>query len=64
MIAKEITAEERKLWDELGYFPVVCRICDSVMLYPKMHYKPENFIGWECGECEKKYVNKEVRIDD
>lgn len=51
----EITNSQLKEWDELGYFPVSCRICDEVMLYPKQSYKKSEFIGWECG-CQKRRV--------
>lgn len=54
MKAKEITAEDRKRWKKNGYFPVVCRICDDVMLYPTPTYKPEMFIGYECQECKRR----------
>ena len=56
MKAKEITAEDRERWKKNGYFPVVCRICDDVMLYPMRTYKPEMFIGYECQECKRRYA--------
>ena len=55
MKANEITAEDRKRWDAGGWFPVVCRICNEVMLYPKAHYNPKNFIRWECQECRRRF---------
>ena len=56
MKASEITKEDRKRWKEKGYFPVVCRLCDDVMLYPFQTYKPEMFIGYECQECKRRYA--------
>ena len=53
MKGREIKAEDIKKWEERGYFPVVCRICDEVMLYPRKTYNPKDFIGWECG-CARK----------
>lgn len=55
MKANEITAEDRKRWKTNGWFPVICRICNEVMLYHKDHYNPKNFIGWECQECRRRF---------
>lgn len=54
MKANEITAEDRKRWEINGWFPVICRICNEVVLYHKDHYNPKNFIGWECQECKRR----------
>ena len=55
MKANEITTEDRERWKKNGYFPVVCRLCDDVMLYPFPTYKHEMFIGWECQECKRRF---------
>lgn len=53
MKGNEITQKNRDDWKSRGWFPVVCRICGEVMLYPTENYKPEWFAGWECGCCKK-----------
>ena len=52
MKANEINDEMRERWEKDGWFPVVCRICDEVMLYPRPTYREEMFIGWECQKCK------------
>ena len=61
MKGREIKAEDIKQWKERGYFPVVCRICDEVMLYPRKIYNPKDFIGWECG-CARKSVYERMTM--
>ena len=57
MKASEITKEDIEQWKKDGYFPVVCRLCDEVMLYPKANYDPKMFErgGYECG-CHKRGI--------
>lgn len=57
MKANEITNKQVKEWDERGLFPVACRICDEVILFPKENYTEEQCIGYECFECR---VRKEL----
>lgn len=55
MKGNEITKDQYDRWDKDGWFPVCCRICGEVMLYPKENYKKEWFIGWECGSCKNRW---------
>ena len=41
----EITKKDRIKWDKEGYFPVACRLCGEVMLFPKKAYSKLNFKG-------------------
>lgn len=54
MKANEITEKQVKEWDADGWFPVPCRICDEVMLFPKKNYTEEQCIGYECYECRNR----------
>lgn len=56
MKANEITAADRERWKKANYIVAVCRICNDVMLYPGEHYKPEQFVGYECLECKRRYA--------
>lgn len=49
MKGNEVTQKDRIKWDKEGYFPVACRLCGEVMLFPKKAYSKLNFKGWECG---------------
>lgn len=60
MKAHEITADDLERWERDGWFAVVCRICNEVMLYPKPTYKPEMFVGWECRECQRRNAHGSV----
>ena len=50
MKGNEITKKDITQWGEDGWFPVCCRICGEVMLYPKT-YNKDDFIGYECSIC-------------
>ena len=49
MKGNEVTTEDMIRWDVQGYFPVACRLCGEIMLFPKESYKKSQLIGWECG---------------
>lgn len=55
MKATEITEEMRTRWKRDGYFPVVCRTCNDVILYPSENYSPKQFIGFECQQCKMEF---------
>ena len=55
----EITKEQTNSWDKDGWFPVVCRLCGEVMLFPKKTYDPKIFEerSYECG-CHERQLRK------
>lgn len=59
MKGNEVTRHDIERWNKKGFFPVACRLCGKVMLFPKMSYKPKDLVGWECGgsltlQCKQK----------
>lgn len=50
MKGNEITKKDIVQWQKDGWFPVCCRLCGRVMLYPKT-YNQNEFIGYECQTC-------------
>lgn len=61
MKGNEVTQKDRITWDKEGYFPVACRLCGEVMLFPKKTYSKSNFKGWECGGALSAKCRKEMR---
>lgn len=49
MKGNKITPNDMARWDKRGWFPVACRICGEVMLFPKGLYSKKDLAGWECG---------------
>lgn len=50
MKGNEITEKDIAQWTKEGRFPVCCRLCGEIMLYPKT-YNKNDFIGYECSTC-------------
>lgn len=53
----KITPNDMARLDKMGWFPVACRICGGVMLFPKGLYSKKDLDGWECGGALSKQCN-------
>jgi len=58
MKGNEVTRKDIIKWNKEGFFPVACRICGGVMLYPKGKYNHKDFVGWECGGALSAQCNR------
>ena len=52
MKGNDVSAEDIKKWNEKGYFPVSCRLCGKVEIFPKKFYKPNDLQEYECVKCK------------
>ena len=50
MNGNEVTEKDMVQWEKEGWFPVCCRLCGKIILYPKT-YNKNDFIGYECTTC-------------
>lgn len=55
----EVTETHIKKWDKDGYFPVCCRLCGEITLYPK-RYKSADLSSYECVNCRNLFRNKYI----
>lgn len=53
MKGNEVSYVQVKAWEKDGYFPVCCRICGEIILYPKEHYRQEDFQSYKCADCKR-----------
>lgn len=54
----QVTYTQMKKWKKQGYFPVCCRLCGEIELFPSDKYSKLDFLGHECYLCKKKGSEK------